>query len=158
MATQNLTDIMSTGFSGVPSGCIVLWYGSIATIPTGWVLCDGGNNTPDLRNKFIVGAYSDSTFTASTIVTGADTKQGGTKDAVVVSHTHTVTDPGHFHLWGGGGNMQAGNDNGGSSVNGGSSNHSTSTKVTGISIDAAGVAGTNQNLPPYYSLAYIMKA
>ena len=129
------------------TGMIMMWSGSIATIPTGWALCNGSNGTPDLRNRFIVGAGS--TYNP------ADT--GGTSDAIVVSHTHTVTDPGHFHLWGGGGNMQAGSDNGGGSVNGGSSNYPTSTTSTGISINTTGQSGTNQNLPPYYALAYIMK-
>ena len=33
-----------------------MWSGSVDAIPTGWVLCNGENNTPDLRNRFIVGA------------------------------------------------------------------------------------------------------
>lgn len=37
-------------------GMIVLWSGAIVDIPDGWVLCDGDNGTPDLRNRFIVGA------------------------------------------------------------------------------------------------------
>lgn len=46
----------STSQSGIPSGVIVMWHGALATIPTGWYLCDGTNGTPDLRSKFIVGA------------------------------------------------------------------------------------------------------
>ena len=42
--------------TAVPTGCICMWHGSIATIPTGYALCDGNNGTPDLRDKFIVGA------------------------------------------------------------------------------------------------------
>lgn len=42
----------------LPTGIICLWYGSIANIPTGWVLCNGANGTPDLRDKFLVGAGS----------------------------------------------------------------------------------------------------
>ena len=129
------------------TGMIMMWSGSIASIPSGWALCNGSNGTPDLRNRFVVAA-------GSTYNPG-DT--GGTSDTIVVSHSHTVTDPGHFHRWGGGGNMQAGNDNGGGSVNGGSSNYPTSTTSTNISIDTAGQSGLNQNLPPYYALAYIMK-
>ena len=45
-----------TGIEGVPSGIIAMWSGTNATIPTGWNLCDGTNNTPDLRNRFIVGS------------------------------------------------------------------------------------------------------
>lgn len=40
----------------VPKGIIVMWSGSINTIPNGWVLCDGNNLTPDLTRKFIYGA------------------------------------------------------------------------------------------------------
>ena len=52
------TDAATKGFvnSVVPKGTIVLWSGTIATIPNGWVLCDGTNGTPDLRNRFVVGA------------------------------------------------------------------------------------------------------
>ena len=39
-----------------PSGGIVLWSGVTTNIPSGWVLCDGQNSTPDLRGKFIIGA------------------------------------------------------------------------------------------------------
>lgn len=130
----------------IPSGAIMLWSGSIGTIPSGWYLCDGTNSTPDLRSKFIVGAGSTYSVAAT----------GGTADAVVVSHTHTITDPGHFHTVyanpGGG----SGAFGGGSS--GGATNINSDTKVTNISIDTAGVSGTNANLPPYYALAYIMKA
>ena len=130
------------------TGMIMMWSGSIATIPSGWALCNGSNGTPDLRNKFIVGAGS--TYNP------ADT--GGTSDAIVVSHSHTITDPGHFHYWGGGGNAQVGNDNGGANANGGSTNFATSTVPTGITgTNTTGQSGTNQNLPPYYALAYIMK-
>ena len=45
-----------SGVSGIPSGFIGMWSGATDTIPSGWVLCDGNNSTPDLRNKFIVGA------------------------------------------------------------------------------------------------------
>jgi hypothetical protein len=41
---------------GVPTGGIIMWSGTIATIPAGWALCDGSNGTPDLRNRFIAGA------------------------------------------------------------------------------------------------------
>ena len=40
----------------VPSGGIIIWSGAANAIPTGWVLCDGTNSTPNLRDKFIIGA------------------------------------------------------------------------------------------------------
>ena len=53
---------ISTGFllfdATVPSGAIIIWSGASDAIPSGYVLCDGQNNTPDLRNRFIIGAGS----------------------------------------------------------------------------------------------------
>lgn len=137
----------SAAVSPVPTGTILLWSGSLGSIPSGYVLCDGTNSTPDLRDRFIVGA-------GSTYAVGAT---GGTADAIVVSHTHAITDPGHLHtipvtgpdVFGGG----PYNYNADFGV--GTSN--TSTATTSISINTAGTSGTNQNLPPYYALAYIMK-
>lgn len=56
--TTNDTTLATTGFvhSILPAGTIVLWSGAANNIPSGWVLCNGGNGTPDLRNKFIIGA------------------------------------------------------------------------------------------------------
>ena len=69
--------------SGLPTGCIVLWSGSIASIPSSWALCDGSSGTPDLRDKFIVGAKQDDSGTAKTNLTGSLTQSGGSID-----HTH----------------------------------------------------------------------
>ena len=44
--------------SSVPSGSIIPWYGNLADIPDGFALCNGLNGTPDLRNRFLVGAGS----------------------------------------------------------------------------------------------------
>ena len=41
--------------NAIPSGVIVMWSGSIDSIPEGWALCDGNNGTPDLRDRFILG-------------------------------------------------------------------------------------------------------
>ena len=153
--------------SGFPSGGIIMWSGTIATIPSGWYLCNGSNGTPDLRNKFIVGAYQDSSGTAYTTITGSNTQTGGSKDAIVVSHTHTatVTDPTHSH-WGWNGSVRtntntAGGTNDNSTSGGGAVGFETlyaaSTGIT-VSNSATGSSGTDQNLPPYYALAFIMKA
>jgi hypothetical protein len=80
-----------TSGTGIPTGVIFLWSGSIASIPSGFALCDGTSGTPDLRNRFIVGAGSTYAVNAT----------GGSADAIVVSHNHTATssvsDPGHYH-------------------------------------------------------------
>ena len=164
----NTTQLATTAFviaNAIPSGLISMWSGTIASIPTGWVLCNGSNSTPDLRNKFIIGAHSDTAGVAYTTVTGSNTTTGGTKDAIVVSHTHTatsaVTDPGHVHTFTNYSNAGGASD----TPIIGSSNTlttvSTNSAVTGITVattnSTEGSSGTNQNLPPYYALAFIMK-
>jgi hypothetical protein len=135
----------------IPAGGIIIWSGSTGSVPATWFLCDGTNGTPDLRDRFVIGAGNTYAVNAT----------GGSANAVVVSHTHTatstVTDPGHFHA------VSAANTAGsaafGTSSGGGTLN--TDSKVTGITVATtnatAGVSGTNANLPPYYALAYIMK-
>jgi hypothetical protein len=157
-AGTNTTQIATTAFvltNGVPSGCILLWSGSIASIPSGWLLCNGTSGTPDLRDRFVVGAGSTYAVAAT----------GGSADAVVVSHNHTatsvVTDPTHLHQSGGNG-APNGAGAGSALTNGGNTPNQTLAASTGITVattnTAAGVSGTNANLPPYYALAYIMKA
>jgi hypothetical protein len=165
-AATNTTQIATTAFvlaNAIPSGLISMWYGTIATIPTGWVLCNGSNGTPDLRNKFVIGAHTDSVGVAYSTVTGSNTQTGGTKDAGVVSHTHTatsvVTDPSHAHTQIGTSPGIAGLEGAGSAAVANTSN--TGSAVTGIAvattIATAGSSGTDANLPPYYALAFIMK-
>lgn len=146
--------------AGIPSGVIVMWSGSIASIPSGWYLCNGSNGTPDLRNRFVVGAFQDNSGVANTTITGSNTLTGGSKDAINVAHTHTVTDPGHTHTYTTAFSQSDSDRGTGSSLwsidNNGT--YSTSSSGTGISINSSGSSGTNANLPPYYALAYIMKA
>ena len=146
----------------IPAGGILLWSGSIGSIPAGYVLCNGSNGTPDLRDRFVVGAGSTYAVNAT----------GGSADAVVVSHTHTAattsltgTITGISFQY-----NQAGSASGvftrqtGFSADGGPVNF-ISRDAGQASLDAshthtinsAGVSGTNANLPPYYALCYIMK-
>ena len=155
-AGTNTTQIATTAFvlsNGLPSGSIVIWSGSAASIPSGFYLCNGSNGTPDLRNRFVVGA-------GSTYSVG-DT--GGSADAIVVSHTHTasVTDPTHTHTVYANPGGSSGAFGGGSS--GGATNITSSAVSAGtpsgtVSVSTTGSSGTNANLPPYYALCYIMKA
>ena len=55
-ASVNAPSIMEAGNPLIPSGMIMLWYGSIASIPAGWTLCNGSNGTPDLNGIFVAGA------------------------------------------------------------------------------------------------------
>ena len=130
-----------------PVGGIIMWN-AVGTLPTNWKVCDGTNNTPNLRDRFIVGAGT--TYTVDT--------QGGSPDAVVVAHTHTVTDPGHTHRVALDGQQPSnGPDFEGGNSQGGGGLLSTSSSVTNISIAAAGESGVNKNLPPYHALVYIMR-
>lgn len=152
------TNLANTNFvhQVLPYGSIIMWYGAVNTIPSGWTLCNGSNNTPDLRGMFIVGAG------------GAYTKgdTGGSADAVVVTHNHAVIEPdqgaagtGHHHaisLYGGTTGV-AGKIPGIGDSNGALYTGYTEYAPTGISIDNAGVSGTGKNLPPYYAICYIMK-
>lgn len=178
-AGTNTTQIATTAFviaNAVPSGLISMWSGTIASIPTGWVLCNGSNGTPDLRNKFIIGAHSDTAGVAYSTITGSNTTSGGSKDAIVVSHTHTATAATTSITGTITGVSQTFNDNG--SVSGvftkqtgflldGGPNEYTSRHSGQVTLDAShthsitvastGDSGTNANLPPYYALAFIMK-
>lgn len=150
----------ATAGSVFSAGMILLWSGSAASIPSGWVLCDGGSSTPDLRDRFVVGA-------GSTYAVGAT---GGNANAVVVSHTHSassvVNDPGHTHLINPQNTTYIINPNqgGGSYFGGGTSAvnvPSIESNTTGITVTTTngttGVSATGANLPPYYALCYIMK-
>ena len=154
---------------GVPSGAIIMWSGSIASIPSGWALCNGANGTPDLRNRFVIGSSSDVSGVSNTSVTGANTKSGGSKDAIVVSHTHSGT----ANSGSGGGTFITGLttyystppagytpipfrfDSG--VINWGYSSASSAAHTHNVTINSTGSSGTNANLPPYYALAFIMK-
>lgn len=77
----------------LPSGTILLWSGSIATIPAGFVLCDGNNGTPDLRDRFLYGAGG----ARAPGYTGGSTQ-----------HNHNFIGDGHFHTHAVGSGLQAG--------------------------------------------------
>lgn len=85
---MTLAQILAGTVAGgpVPVGGIILWSGTIATIPTNWALCDGSANSPgpDLRDKFIAGAKQDDAGTAKTNLTGSLTASGA---AAVSAHT-----------------------------------------------------------------------
>jgi hypothetical protein len=70
----------------VESGSIIIWSGSIATIPAGYVLCDGNNGTPDLRDRFVVGAKQDVAGVAKSNITGALLQSQDVK-----THVHTTS-------------------------------------------------------------------
>jgi len=192
-AGTNTTQVATTAFvqtaieNYLPSGSILLWYNTIATIPSGWYLCNGqttpsGKVTPDLRNQFVVAAHSDDASVAKTTIETSANKTGGYKDSIVVYHNHgassstSISDPGHIHttrvyqtqtevpnvaygvpVTGGFAYRVIVKT---ASNTGGRASDPASTGIsasTSTGINYEGSSGTNRNLPPYYALAYIMK-
>jgi len=113
-------------------GMIMLWYGSVETIPSGWHLCDGSMGTPDLRTRFVRSVYSDT----------ESPKPGETGGSNW--HQHTFTGDGHKH------DLTSGYDLINSSPTGNFS-HGTSVSAASGTVDEA------SNIPYYYALCYIMK-
>jgi microcystin-dependent protein len=168
-ATDAVTVAQLAAVNSVVTGTINMW--PTVTAPTGYLLCvgtavsrstyaalfavigttfgvgDGSTtfNLPNYTNRMPIGVGSTAALAAT----------GGSKDAVVVSHTHTITDPGHLHSIAptATGTSQAGSGWDGPGFGG----SNTSTSTTGISVNTAGVTGTNANLPPYLGINFIIK-
>lgn len=179
------TQIATTEFVRdiLPAGIILLWSGSTASIPSGWLLCDGTNGTPDLRNRFVVGAGGTyavaatggaDSVTLSTAQIPAHDHSFSATTSSSGAHTHTITDPGHNHSLPNYGTYQS---SVGTGLNGNTQRYDASTgttgnKTTGITINSAGAhthtvsgttgstggGGSHENRPPYYALCYIMKS
>lgn len=154
-----------TAGTGVPKGAIIMWSGAIDQIPEGWALCNGNNGTPDLRDRFVVGA-------GSTYAKGAT---GGSTTTNIV-HTHTSGDhiltinemPSHDH--GGstgtyplvrlGNKANSGSDEPVASY---SNTHSHTIPLQGGGVahnhgnTGSGGSSTQDIMPPYFALAFIMK-
>jgi microcystin-dependent protein len=121
----------------IPSGGIILWSGAISAMPSGFVICDGLNSTPDLSDRFVIHADADAAGTNNVGDTGG-----------VSSHTLTINEmPAHVHdidVTAGAGAVSNLADN------------EMANQVKASSGSAGGgVAHTNRD--KYYALAYIMK-
>ena len=162
--------------AGVPSGTIAIWRGSVATIPAGWVLCNGANGTPDLRSRFVYGAGGD-VNTKSAYGVGWDVTYGhwpvgltgGEEQHVLTwnempSHNHsgyTDTQGAHWHTnyggrWPGSGEYnwavvasQQSSSLGFTDVQGAHAHN--------IYTNAAGGGVAHNILPRFITLAFIMK-
>ena len=131
-----LTNLTVDGFV---SGMIILWSGAADAIPSGFVLCDGNNSTPNLSGRFVVG------YDASNSDYDVDDTGGSESVTLTVNqipaHTHNINlavrafyqEPRNFGV---------GTD--------GSANNSEDTGSTGG-------GQSHENRPPYYALCYIMK-
>jgi len=166
------TAFVNTSIAAIPtpsvSGSIVMW--PTASAPTGYLLCDGTAvsrstystlftlfgttfGTGDGSTTFNLPNYTNRMPYGTTIGS-----TGGSADAVVVSHTHTITDPGHVHggIYTRVGSQSQYGSNIYSLMDGNTSN--TNSAFTGITgTNSAGVSGTNANLPPYLGINFIIK-
>jgi len=173
-AGTNTTQVATTAFvlaNSVPTGVINMW--GTATAPTGYLLCAGAAvsrstyaalfavigttfGVGDGTTTFNVPNYTSRMPYGTTVAT-----TGGSADAVVVSHTHAITDPTHTHATSPttsliGTSQQ--NAPGGAVANPGTpATLSLVAASTGITINTAGVSGTNANLPPYLGINFIIK-
>ncbi len=156
-----VTSVIGAGLDdSVAPGVIAAWSGAIADIPAHWSLCDGTNGTPDLRDKFIVGARQDDGGIPKTNITGILNSSGGSisHDHAGVTGPHALTIaemPRHHHgymatPWTG-------------SMYDGHSSPLMTQQVSGNTDDTGGdqphthPIALDQHLPPYYALAFIMK-
>ena len=150
----------------VPIGGIIMWSGSVATIPSSWRLCNGANGTPNLQDRFIVGAgsgYAVAATGGSATVT-LDTTQmpqhshGGITSTQTANHRHVM--PGDDALGSGaGGAGWVGISVGGFNYDARSDRGNGQYWLTGYNdanhqhgIPAQGGGLPHQNLPPYYAL------
>ena len=186
VATPGFANAASDGvntagnFDAITAGIITMWSGSIGAIPSGWFLCDGTNGTPDLRDRFIVGAGSGTYPVAATggaatvALTQAETPAHTHGYGPVLvdsggSHNHAINDPTHAHT------VTRANSSGTPlfSGRGGIVTQTTGNSGTGIGIVAGGAhahgygptntasigsSGGHENRPPYFALCYIRKA
>lgn len=155
---QEISDSDSLiGNGTIPVGGIIMWSGTIASIPTGWALCNGSSSTPDLRNRFIVGAHSGAgTGITSTAGPGFSTTTGALSSNYTpgntggeTAHQLTIAElASHTHRFS---QTNEGVGSGGASVMDG--------PAPGTSFSPETVGGDNyhENRPPYYALAFIMR-
>ncbi len=123
---------------GVPTGCILLWSGAANAIPTGYVLCDGNNSTPNLSGKFVVGYHASNG--------DYDVNDTGGLSAVTLTEAQMPAHNHHGYIT---------NDSGGTynSFRGAGPNYG----IGWIGTSTRGSGQEHENRPPYYALCYIMK-
>ena len=140
-----------------PIGTIVIWSGSADNIPDAWVLCDGANGTPDLRDKFVLGAgLADDGYHSVGNIGGEASHKLTMEEMPTHSHIENlaiyqssgVAKQGTLAIATSGG--KAGYSVKEESVQTLTDSHILTTATTGSSV-------SHNNMPPYYALCYIMK-
>lgn len=149
-----------------PVGLICVWSGSTSNIPSGWALCNGSAGTPDLRNRFVIGAGSTYSPNATGGATSATSSAGGAHNhgGSTGSHTLTVAEiPVHRH---GMGSTFVRNSGSGGTITGSGaySDGASETQDQGGGSGHAHTIPTQTDhthtvatMPPYYALCYIMR-
>ena len=122
---------------GLPTGAIIIWSGAANAIPTGYVLCDGNNSTPNLAGKFVVGYHASN----------GDYDVGDTGGAETVTLTEAQM-PSHVHHF----LIQDG-----STAPMGYAQSANGTNIGWAGTNSKGGSQAHNNMPPYYNLCYIMK-
>ena len=173
--SKKIANTEFVAINGVPVGAIVMWAGTLATIPTGWGLCDGTDGKPNLLGRFVKGVASSgvnpsgtggaSTVTLDTanLPSHAHTQQGsfslasGYADSAG-AHTHTYNAPLSPHLMSLNDIAGYAGRSTGTTGSAGSHTHSVSGTIT-ISGETGGVgSGSAFSIePPYFEIAYIIK-
>ena len=136
-----LADARLTDSSLFEQGMIMMWYGNVQSIPSGWVLCDGNNNTPDLRNRFVVGAGTGGNYSPGDRG-GADSVTLSIDEMPTHKHDTTVDNTTLFPAAGG------------VTFNYGGAGQYPGTT---FSMSNKGGGQAHENRPPYHALCYIMK-
>jgi len=144
----------------VPSGIIAMWSGTHSAIPSGWHLCNGQNGTPDLRDRFILGAMTESGIGE----TGGQHEVTLTVDQMP-SHSHsgkTNSTGSHTHelKLASGGDLSGGGLD--TYVDFNPQYYTDLTRSAGshshtLTINSTGEGQAHENRPAYYALAFIMK-
>ena len=142
--------------SAFVTGMIILWYGNTGNIPGGWVLCDGNNSTPDLRDRFVIGAGNN--FSAGN--TGGNNSLT-LSEANLPSHRHFVVS----NSLGGqnrtGSNVSANNQvakgTGAGNLYESYNLASTGSNASAGRSSSVGSGTPIDNKPLYHALCYIMK-
>jgi len=124
----------------IQSGMIVIWSGTIATIPTGFVICDGNNSSPNLLTKFLQGVATAATNPGST---------GGSATHALV--TAELASHGHSIL-----HTASGTDSAAGIAGAAAVNYSTTTN-SGVITQTAGSGTAHENEPTFFDVAFVMK-